>query len=195
MQSHIYLFNYTVTVILGNAFGNLGEEGLEWGSERSSMSSSWSSSPNSSGDSGGLGEERDWGLEPPLAPLLPKAAKARRYRAKEVAELWYSASWVFKCARKLQLKANFFWQISQLKGLSPMFKILSVSRISRPGSVLVLTWVQKQVIFQIRLLAKTSLTYVTFKGPSASMNISMRFEITWGRKGFGTHCALMRLFL
>ena len=54
---------------------------------------------------------------------------------------------------------------------------------------------QKQVIFQIRLLAKTSLTYVTFKGPSASMNISMRFEITWGRKGFGTHCALMRLFL
>ena len=29
MQSHIYLFNYTVTVILGNAFGNLGEEGLE----------------------------------------------------------------------------------------------------------------------------------------------------------------------
>ena len=83
----------------------------EW-LESTSWSSSWSSSMRSSGDPGAdplTGEV--WGL--------PKAAKALLYKAKEAAEVWYSASCVFKWALKLQLRANFFWQMSHEKGLSP----------------------------------------------------------------------------
>ena len=48
-----------------------------------------------------------WGL-PPKGGLPPKAAKALLYKAKDAAEVWYSASCVFKWARRLQLRANFF---------------------------------------------------------------------------------------
>ena len=99
----------------------------EW-LESSSLSSSWSSSMSSSGDPGdppplGIpnGGLELWGL-PPKGGLPPKAAKALLYKAKDAAEVWYSASCVFKWARRLQLRANFFWQMSHENGLSPKNK-------------------------------------------------------------------------
>ena len=54
-----------------------------------SPSSSISSSPGDSGSS--------WmGEEALVCSGLPRAARALRYRAKEVAEFWYSASCVFR---------------------------------------------------------------------------------------------------
>ena len=36
-NASIFIFNYTVTVILGNAFGNFGDEGFECSELRSSI--------------------------------------------------------------------------------------------------------------------------------------------------------------
>ena len=54
---------------------------------------------------------------------------------------------------------------------------------------------QEEMILQIGLLTKASLTNMTLEGPSACMHISMRFEIARSREAFGTHGALMRFFL
>ena len=77
-----------MSMLLLLLFGNLGL-GLDSDpSLASSMSSSLSSSMSSPGDSGSslIGE----GVL--VFSGLPRAANALRYRAKEVAEFWYSAS-------------------------------------------------------------------------------------------------------
>jgi hypothetical protein len=70
-----------------------GKFGLGLDSDLSLASStSVSSSMSSPGDSGS-----SWiGEEALVCSGLPSAARALRYRAKEVAEFWYSASCVFR---------------------------------------------------------------------------------------------------
>merc|ERR1719510_618601 len=53
------------------------------------------------------------------ASATPNNSKVRRYKAKDAGDVWYSASWVLRCARRLQERANFFWQMSHANGLSP----------------------------------------------------------------------------
>ena len=51
------------------------------------------------------------------------------------------------------------------------------------------------MVLQVSLLAKSAMAYVALVGPGASVDIRVRFEITRGGKGLGTHGALMWFFL
>ena len=51
------------------------------------------------------------------------------------------------------------------------------------------------MIFQVGLFAEPSMAHVTLKWPGSGVHVSVRFEIAWSWKGFGTHCAFVWFFL
>ena len=51
------------------------------------------------------------------------------------------------------------------------------------------------MVFEVGLFAETSVTDMTLVGPSTSVDICMRLEITWGWERLAAHCTFVWLFL
>lgn len=68
-------------------------------------------------------------------------------------------------------------------------------RESRTATIVRLTGVQKEVVFEVGLLGEAPGTDVTFERPRATVHVHVRLEIAGSGKGFGAQSTFVRFLL